>query len=111
MGRAAVSAAVELMRARLGEPPHRGVTMLRRIDWLLAGIGVALALGGTVHLAWGAEPPCGLDSYRLLYGAEKKYAFGSCGKRTLEHLRNECLRDGGRAGHFVGPVRFHEKRG
>ena len=45
MGRAAVSAAIELMQARLAEPSHRDFTMLRRIGLLLAAIGVALLLG------------------------------------------------------------------
>ena len=102
VGQAAVSAAIELMQARLAEPPHRDLTMLRRIGWLLAAISVALVLGAAVHLAWGGEPPREPYSFRLLYDEQKKCAFGSCDKRTLERLRNECLRDGGRAGHLVG---------
>jgi hypothetical protein len=39
------------------------------------------------------EPPY---SCRLLYDEQRKCAFGSCDKRTVERLRLECLRDGGR---------------
>jgi hypothetical protein len=35
-------------------------------------------------------------SCRLLDDEQKKCAFGSCDTRTLDRLRNECLRDGGR---------------
>jgi hypothetical protein len=35
-------------------------------------------------------------SCRLYDAEQRKCAFGSCDKRTLERLRNECLRDGGR---------------
>ena len=98
MGRAAVSAAIELMQARLAEPSHRDFTMLRRVGLLLAAIGVALLLGAAVRLAGGGEP----YSCQLLYDEQKKSAFGSCDERTMDRLRNECLRDGGRAGHIVG---------
>ena len=33
LGRAAVSAAIELMQARLAEPAHRDLTVLHRIGW------------------------------------------------------------------------------
>jgi hypothetical protein len=103
LGRAAVSAAIELMQARLAEPPHRDLSVLRRIGVLLAAISVALVLGAAVHHAWGGEPPRDPYSCRLLYDEQKKCAFGSCDKRTLERLRNECLRAGGRAGDdFMG---------
>jgi hypothetical protein len=35
-------------------------------------------------------------SCRLYYDEQKKCAFGSCDRRALDRLRNECLRDGGR---------------
>jgi hypothetical protein len=35
-------------------------------------------------------------SCRLLDDEQRKCAFGSCDARTVERLRNECLRDGGR---------------
>jgi hypothetical protein len=59
-------------------------------------------LGAAVHLARGGEPPRDHYSCRLLYDEQKKCAFGSCDKRTMERLRNECLRAGGRAGDFMG---------
>jgi hypothetical protein len=45
------------------------------------------------YAAASEQPPY---SCRLLYDEQKKCAFGSCDKRTVERLRNECLRDGGR---------------
>jgi len=86
MGRAAVSAAIELMQARLAEPPFRDLTMLRRIGRLLAAISGALALGAAVHLAWGDETPREPHTCQLLYDEQKNCAFGSCDKRTLESL-------------------------
>jgi hypothetical protein len=47
-----------------------------------------------IIVAAGSEAP--LYSCRLLYDEQKKCAFGSCDKRTVERLHNECLRDGGR---------------
>jgi hypothetical protein len=35
-------------------------------------------------------------SCRLYYDEQKKCAFGSCDRRALDRLKNECLRDGGR---------------
>jgi hypothetical protein len=35
-------------------------------------------------------------SSRLYYDAQKKCMFGSCDARTLERLKSECQRDGGR---------------
>lgn len=40
-----------------------------------------------------AAPPY---SCRLYYDEQKKCAFGSCDQRTLDRLKKECLRDGGR---------------
>jgi hypothetical protein len=82
IGPAAVSAAIELMQARLAEPPFRDLTMLRRIGRLLAAISVALALGAAVQLAWGGEPPREPYSCRLLYDEQKKCAFGQQLRRT-----------------------------
>jgi hypothetical protein len=39
------------------------------------------------------QPPY---SCRLYYDEQKKCAFGSCDRRALDRLKNECLRDGGR---------------
>jgi hypothetical protein len=44
-------------------------------------------------VATGPPPPY---SCQLLYQAQRQCAFGSCDKRRLDRLRNECLRDGGR---------------
>jgi hypothetical protein len=43
-------------------------------------------------------PPPKTEPYscRLLYDEQRKCAFGSCDKHTIERLRKECLRDGGR---------------
>ena len=35
-------------------------------------------------------------SCRLLDDEQRKCAFGACDARTIERLRKECLRDGGR---------------
>ena len=35
-------------------------------------------------------------SCRLLDDEQRKCAFGACDARTLDRLRKECLRDGGR---------------
>jgi hypothetical protein len=43
-----------------------------------------------------AEPERRPYSCRLLDDEQQKCAFGPCDARTLERLRNECLRDGGR---------------
>jgi hypothetical protein len=103
MGPAAVSAAIALMQARLAEPSHRNLSVLRPIGLLLAAISVGLTLGAAVHLAWGGEPLRQPYSCRLLYDEQEKCTFGSCDKRTLERLRNESPRAGGRAGDdFMG---------
>jgi isopenicillin N synthase-like dioxygenase len=33
---------------------------------------------------------------KLYYDEQRKCAFGSCDARTLQRLKDECLRDGGR---------------
>ena len=43
-----------------------------------------------------AEPPQRPYSCRLLDDEQRKCAFGACDARTLDRLRKECLRDGGR---------------
>jgi hypothetical protein len=45
-----------------------------------------------------AAPPAFERPYscRLSDDAARKCAFGACDQRTVERLRNECLRDGGR---------------
>jgi hypothetical protein len=55
---------------------------------------LALALLGAVP-AVAAEPDRPY-SCRLLDGEQRKCAFGACDSRTVERLRKECLRDGGR---------------
>ena len=55
---------------------------------------LALALMGAVP-ATAAEPEH--QPYcRLLGNEQRKCSFGSCDARTLNRLRKECLRDGGR---------------
>jgi hypothetical protein len=54
----------------------------------------------TFALAIAASPALGGEnrrpySCRLLDAEQRKCAFGSCDQRTVERLRNECLRDGG----------------
>jgi hypothetical protein len=44
-----------------------------------------------------AEPPQRPYSCQLFDDEQHKCSFGSCDKRTVERLRNECLRDRGRA--------------
>jgi hypothetical protein len=56
------------------------------------------------------DPATGQQVQRKLLGScsygrlhvRQKCSFGSCDKRAMERLRNECLRDGGRADYFVG---------
>jgi hypothetical protein len=50
---------------------------------------------GDIMLAT-AEPPQRPYSCRLLDDEQRKCAFGSCDARTVDRLRKECLRDGGR---------------
>ena len=59
---------------------------------------LALALSAVSALGAGAEPPAPREPYscRLLYDEQRKCAFGSYDKRTVERLSRECLRDGGR---------------
>jgi hypothetical protein len=56
---------------------------------------LALALVAAVP-AIAAEAPQRPYSCRLLDDEQRKCAFGSCDARTVERLRKECLRDGGR---------------
>jgi len=44
----------------------------------------------------GAPPETRPYSCRLLDDEQRKCAFGSCDKRTVDRLQNECLRDGRR---------------
>jgi hypothetical protein len=41
-------------------------------------------------------PSGGPRGCQLLDAEQRKCAFGPCDKRTVERLRNECLRDRGR---------------
>jgi hypothetical protein len=43
-----------------------------------------------------AEPERRPYSCRLFDAEQRKRAFGACDTRTVERLRNECLRDCGR---------------
>jgi hypothetical protein len=54
---------------------------------------LALTLMALPARAAGQEPPY---SCQLLYGEQKKCAFGSCDKQVIDRLTKECLRDGGR---------------
>jgi hypothetical protein len=57
-------------------------------------LALALLAAGPVRAADQAvSPPY---SCRLLYDEQRKCAFGSCDPRTLDRLKRECLRDGGR---------------
>jgi hypothetical protein len=56
---------------------------------------LALALVASVPVI-AAEPPQRPYSCRLLDDEQRKCAFGPCDARTLDRLRKECLRDGGR---------------
>jgi hypothetical protein len=56
---------------------------------------VAIAIV-TSMTAIAAEQPQRPYSCRLLDDEQRKCAFGSCDARTLDRLRKECLRDGGR---------------
>jgi hypothetical protein len=59
---------------------------------------VFLVLLITANNSLAQSPPPKTEPYscRLLYDEQRKCAFGSRDKRTVERLRNECLRDGGR---------------
>jgi hypothetical protein len=80
------AAAIELMQARLAEPPHRDLTMLRRIGWLLAAISVALVLGAAVHLAWGGEPP--REPYSCRVRDKQVHRQAPQNSRSLKGLRS-----------------------
>jgi hypothetical protein len=55
---------------------------------------LALALLGAAPAS--AAEPDRPYSCRLFDDEQRKCAFGSCDARTVERLRKECLRDGGR---------------
>jgi hypothetical protein len=57
---------------------------------------LALALIGALPVTAAPAQPERPYSCRLLDDEQKKCAFGSCEARTVERLRKECLRDGGR---------------
>jgi hypothetical protein len=62
---------------------------------------VAIVLGLFYGAMWLWPPARGAEparpySCRLLDDEQKKCAFGSCDARTVDRLRKECLRDGGR---------------
>jgi hypothetical protein len=54
---------------------------------------VLALLGAAPAIAAEPDRPC---SCRLFDDEQRKCAFGSCDARTVERLRKECLRDGGR---------------
>jgi hypothetical protein len=58
---------------------------------LILAIALVAALPATA-----AEPLQRPYSCRLLDDEQRKCAFGPCDARTLDRLRKECLRDGGR---------------
>ena len=59
---------------------------------------LAMALGASSAPGAWAEPLAPRDPYscQLLYAEQKKCAFGACDQRTIERLKRECRRDGGR---------------
>ena len=62
---------------------------------LMLALALALALVAAVP-ATAAEPEHQPYSCRLLDDEQRKCSFGSRDARTLNRLRKECLRDGGR---------------
>jgi hypothetical protein len=62
-----------------------------RINAGLLALSVTLAAP-----AWATDPLKEPYSCRLYQDEQRKCAFGSCDRRAVERLRNECLRDGGR---------------
>jgi hypothetical protein len=85
-------------KAELEKKPGRGE--LWGAIAAMVGAQAVIAAVLAVILTW-APPARGGEaqspySCRLLYDEQKKCAFGSCDKRAIERLRNECLRDGGR---------------
>ena len=62
-----------------------------------AAVSALLAVAAAISApACAAGPEQRPYSCRLLDDEQKKCAFGSCDARTLDRLRKECLRDGGR---------------
>jgi hypothetical protein len=69
------------------------------IDFALILVAVFLLFFLAMQIwppAYGQTPPREPYSCRLYYDEQRKCAFGSCDQRTLERLKRECLRDGGR---------------
>jgi hypothetical protein len=64
--------------------------MLAIVNGLLAAV---VAVSAPVSAAPPEQRPY---SCRLLDDEVRKCAFGACDARTLDRLRKECLRDGGR---------------
>jgi hypothetical protein len=62
---------------------------------MIKHLRLALALVGAMP-AIAAEPEHQPYSCKLLDGEQRKCAFGQCDVRTIDRLRKECLRDGGR---------------
>jgi hypothetical protein len=62
---------------------------------ILTTIACLLALAVSPAIAAQPEPQRPY-SCRLLDDEQRKCAFGQCDARTIDRLRKECLRDGGR---------------
>jgi hypothetical protein len=72
-------------------------TKEKNLKFALAAVPTLLAMAlGCAAPVLADQPRREPYSCRLLYDEQKKCAFGSCDKRTVGRLRNECLRDGGR---------------
>ena len=95
-----IKAALARLEAQLKKKPGRPViwTALGLLVGIQAIPAVTFALiAAFSHPAHGAETQYQEPySCSLLYDEQRKCAFGSCDRRTVERLRNECLRDGGR---------------
>jgi len=66
-----------------------------RIRTPLKVVVLLLGLLALAPIVQAAEQKRESYSCQLHHDEQRKCAFGSCDKRTLERLRNECLRDGG----------------
>jgi hypothetical protein len=74
-------------------PSRDGGYSPRKSGLAAALLAVAMAVGAPSHAAPPEQRPY---SCRLLDDEQRKCAFGSCDARTVDRLRKECIRDGGR---------------
>ena len=111
MGRAAVSAAIELMQARLAESAHRDLTVLHRIGWRwqrsaspLHWVRPCTSPGAASRRASRIPAGCCTTSRRNARSAAATSVLWSASET------NACATAVERATSW-GPVRFHEKTG